>query len=150
MIVRLAQLPRWRRTILRHTPPVLFEYPFELFLSVLCLLSGLPMLLGLATPRSIEALLPWPVVRMWALALIVGSVSTSYGLLRASRVPAFTGLRLLGDASLIYAVAILIVAGWRGLLASMLTLAFATACLARAFHLSSATDWWASAQDHDG
>lgn len=136
-MIGLLGLPKWRRWIVRHIPPAFLVYPFELFLSLLCVVSGATLLLGAPAPMSLEALLPLVVVKVWAGTLLLGSGLTAVGILRGRQLTAIYGLRLLGDAALVYSIAILVVGGIRGVTAGVITVAFAIACLARAFQLST-------------
>lgn len=129
-----------RTWLLARLPAGLIVHPAEWFLAFWCFLAGLIITTGLGKPGSVEKLLYRPVYIGWGVCLIVGSVALMAGLSSITwargtdlyvirRIPIYKlGLRLLGLASLSYAVAIGIVGRWNGAVAVALTLAFAAMC----------------------
>lgn len=101
--------------VLRRIPVPLVEYPLEVLLAAWGVLSGIPLLLGVAEPSSITTLLPQWAVVAWAVSLTLGGSTIALGLLArrtATVVPA--GLNLLGTACAVYALAILSSFGFTG------------------------------------
>lgn len=109
--------------------------------------SGIAALLGPASSRALDTLLPPWARPLWAVCLIVGCVAWAAGItsvrqrgerLVITRLHVMVlGLRLLSLAALVYALAILIVSGWAGILAAfpLLSVSFGTAVEA-AVHLN--------------
>lgn len=132
-----------RSWLLSHLPAGLVAQPPEWFLATLCFLSGLVIVAGLGETNSVGKLLWRPVYMGWGISLVLGSIALMSGLssiqwargtdiYTMKRVPAYKlGLRLLGLSSLAYAVAILVVVGWAGVVAAAITLAFAATCFIR-------------------
>ena len=132
-----------RHWLLARLPAGLVVHPAEWWLAVTLFLSGLVIVIGLGTPVSVARLLWHPVYFAWGVCLIVGSTALMSGLssiqwaagtdlYTIKRIPAYRlGLRLLGLASVAYAVAIAIVGGWDASVAVALTLAFAAMCFIR-------------------
>ncbi|MDF5758628.1 hypothetical protein [Spongiactinospora sp. TRM90649] len=116
------------RHLVLRLPVWIRAQPLDCMFALLGILPGVASLAGLATSRALETLLPWWAAQLWALILIVGcgcwlagasSVRERDGHLVASRLPLFLlGLRLLSLACLVYAVAIVVISGWAGLLAA--------------------------------
>lgn len=140
--VRLTGLNRRERIrlwLLRKTPASLLWHPFEWFMAGLCAISGVATLVRPVESQSLNALLPSPFLKVWAIALILGAVALGRGLssIRAvsadryvvTRVPAYRlGLRLLGLAVSIYIAALIHYAGAAGALASLVPAAFVAMC----------------------
>lgn len=131
---------RIRRWVLSHTPEWLREHSFEIFVSLLCLFAGIPLIFGRVDPRSLEAALPTPLVLVWGLILTLGPIAMLSGVIGANRgnkpleervfyarIEAW-GLSALAYASYIYAGAILSQLSGAGWVASMLVIAFGGTC----------------------
>lgn len=135
----LAILPRWRRWVLRWTPAPVLREPFLLWLALVCVLSAVAQLASIAEPSTIQQLLPPPVRVAWHLELLVGGTLTLVGVLFSRTRLLVIGLQPLGLASLVYAVTIITVAGWRlAALPAGLLIALAAACFVKAFTYSTA------------
>lgn len=131
---------RVREWLLRHLPAGLIVHPAEWFLAVLCFQAGIVIVSGLGHPDSLTKLLKPPVYLGWGVSLLVGSVALMIGLssihwargtdlYTVKRIPTYKlGLRLLGLASLAYAIAIGFVGHWNGAPAIAISLAFAGMC----------------------
>lgn len=133
---------RIRPWLLEHLPAGVLNRPAEWFLAILCLLSGLPILTGLGRTSSVAALLYPPAYYAWGACLVFGGLGMICGLTSIrrrtldgvteyviTRVPCYLlGLRLLCIASLVFTIAILIVAHLNGVVAAAVTLAFAGMC----------------------
>ena len=107
--------------------------PLAIFLLCLCLLSGLLMLGGVTTAKSVEAALPAVVARVWGTMLSFGSASTLVGMywqgsIQAGLLAKRVGMFSLTVASLIYAIIIIVAFGLAGLLSSGIILGFSFAC----------------------
>lgn len=122
--------------ILRHIPVPLIEYPAELLIAAWGLISGPAVLGGVSSPSSLDQTLPRPGAQMWGLFLVCGGLFIAAGLWRRSYGGLVSiGLRLLGSASLVYGVTILLVTGFiGGVPAGPLLLVIAILCYFRA--------WW--------
>lgn len=140
---------RIRTWLLAHLPAGVIARPAEWFLAVLLTLSGLTIVSGLSEPQSVVALL-WPAVYYaWGGCLLVGGVAMISGLSSAhwvngmdryviTRIAVYAlGLRLLGIAALAHGTAILVAAGWNGLLAACITFSFAAMCGVRLLTIGS-------------
>lgn len=113
------------------------DKPFELFLLVMCLISGVGTLLGGPRPNSIQSELNHAWIVVWALLLTGGGALGLAGLLWRGRsiITAITveqvGLLAAGGGTAIYAVVVIATAGQRGYFAAGTSLAFSFACVAR-------------------
>jgi hypothetical protein len=129
---------RARAWLLQALPAGLIARPMEWFIAVLCLIGGITIVAGIATPQSVAALLPRPIYLAWGGALILGGLGLTCGLTSyrraaggwvVARVPCYRlGLRMLGLASGLYTLAILVVGGWNGVPAVVFTSSFALTC----------------------
>lgn len=130
---------RVRPWLLDHLPPSILDLSAEWFLAIACILSGQAIVTGIGRTKSVAMLLYPPMYYAWGGCLLFGGVAIVLGLSSIRRLsthryvitrPAIylLGLRLLGIASIVYAIAVLIVAGRTGLLAAGITLAFAGMC----------------------
>lgn len=113
------------------------RHPFQTYLLALCVVTGIPQLLGQDTSQSVEEVTPAVVSYGWALALVVGSAAAlagSYWPWR-SYATALTleraGLAVTGYAALIYAAAIVGTTGISRGVAAGIILAFGASCLRR-------------------
>jgi hypothetical protein len=145
-----------RIRILQRMPRAVIEDPFEAFLSVLCIFAGLPLIL--APPDSsrgaVARLMPGWFVRGWGLTLTVGGALVLLGLFLHGRarngsgtgsVPVRTrgrtieriGLIVLGYASAIYTIALVVIGGWQGVPAAAIVTAFGLTVATKAFLMST-------------
>lgn len=117
--------------------------PFEIFLALAALLSGLSVLLGTTRPGSLASQLsPW-VLRAWGASLSAGAVltltsrwllagaGTVRALIRALRLEQL-GMTLFATTAGIYAIAIMAV-GRAGLAAGFIIVGWSAACTVRAW-----------------
>lgn len=132
----MPRITRVRIWLLDHLPAGVLERPAEWFLALLSILSGIAGLIGPVDQASLEATLPDLLHRCWNACLIIGGIALLSGLTSIrytqprgyviTRLPGYRlGCRLLGLASLVYAIALLSVSGWAGFYPSMVTLTFA-------------------------
>lgn len=141
----MPHISDWLR---EHLPAGLLARPGEWFLAVLCALSGLTILTGAARPTSVARLLPEPIYLAWGACLVIGSASLACGLSSyrrspggwiVTRVPCYRlGLRLLGLAALLYALATLYVGHLNAISAATFAVAFSGMCGIRLLTLGNA------------
>jgi hypothetical protein len=131
---------RWRWRVVRHVPQSILLHPFELYLAGVCVLSGVPLLIGEPAPTSIEALLPPLLVRLWGFELLLGAGLVLFGLLRPRSRLERVGHTLLAPAAVVYGAAIVTVVGVPGVLAGTLVAGFGLASATRGYVLRVAED----------
>jgi hypothetical protein len=116
------------------------RHPFQVFLLLLCFVSGLTQILGAEAPDSLEQNLPSGVVTAWGWMLITGSFSALIGSFwsRNSYATGLTiervGLFATGVSAVIYGIFVLSL-GLNGAVAGGITIGFGFACLLRARHI---------------
>lgn len=114
----VRRLPRWVRVS-----------PLDVMFVILGLPSSLAAILGLARSNALADVLPWWGVRLWSAALFVGcvawlvgltSIQENNGVLVLTRMPTLLlGLHLVSISTATYAVVLILISGWTGLLAAM-------------------------------
>lgn len=113
--------------------------PRAVFILALCVVSGAPLILGAVEPGSLEELLNPIVIRLWGIALVLGALVTLAGMSwRRSMMGVLLeqiGSVAVGGASLFYAAAILLEAGWSGLVAAGIVTGWGLSCLFRWYQL---------------
>jgi hypothetical protein len=121
----------WPNRVALHLPPVLLDQPWGIFIKFLCIVSGLATFVG-PRPGSLEATLPQALVFLWSFTLVLGASFALWGLLRPKvwRLEV-AGLIWLGTASIVYGVAILANAGFKGAVPGCIILGFGLAALVR-------------------
>lgn len=132
---------RLRETLAHYTPHTLTYYPFEVLASMVGLLVGLPLLLGLAAPTSLVLLLPDAVYWLYAVMVSVGAGTTAVGLHARNSLVLASGLQLLGGSYLVYALATVAISGFS--VAWLVFGAFSTLgllCVVRASHFRRLLD----------
>ncbi len=82
MPTRRAKL---RRKIYAKLPNWMKNHDFEVFVSFLGLVSGIPIVTGQVTPTSVTAILPEIVVNIWGWVLIIGCCAVLGGIVQGSR-----------------------------------------------------------------
>lgn len=107
-----ASSRRFRELAARVTPKTVVEYPFEVFVSALGFIIGIPLLTGLARPESLALLLPHLAYIAYGVALVLGAVTVAVALKRRHAGALASGLQLLGGSFAVYALAVVAVAGW--------------------------------------
>lgn len=114
------------------------RHPFQTFMLALCVISGIPLLLGEPRSTSVEALLPGWVATAWGLSLTVGAVLGLVGSYwpRKNYATALTieriGLDITGPAAVLYAVIVFTYGGWGSSVAACIIVGFGASCLVRA------------------
>lgn len=96
----------------RHTPRLVTNYPFEVFATLVGLIIGLPLLVGLAAPTSLVVLLPTVAYWIYAAALVLGSATVAIGLKMPHPLVIASGIQLLGGSYAVYGLAVVALAGW--------------------------------------
>jgi hypothetical protein len=113
------------------------RHPFQTFLMVLGLASGVSLLAAETNSASLEAQLPSALVTGWYLALILGSAMTLLGAYwPRSYDTALTmeraGLDISGFAAVVYAGVVVVNVGLAALYPVSIIVAFGAACIVRA------------------
>lgn len=131
--------------LLRYLPAGVRAQPIDSFMVMLALPAGTAGLFGPASSKSLETLLPFYAVKLWAIMLILGSLAWLCGIsgvqlvgdvMILTRISCFRlGLHLLSGSSLVYASSILFVGGWNGVLAAWPLLGFSLATFLKAVDL---------------
>ena len=126
----------WRAARRSFTAPAV-RYPPDpraLFLLVMCVISGVPLIFADATPQSIMSQLDDPLIVTWGVMLTGGALLTLIGALRQSVngvIAEQVGSVSLGFACLIFAGAIYGYTRWAGAVVMLLLFGFGIACLWR-------------------
>lgn len=105
--------------------------PFEVYISALCVIFGIPLVLRGAGPNTIEETLPDVLVALWGIELVLGGILTLTGLGIENARLERAGLTFLAAAALVYGTVLLFVAWPAGAIAAAVTIGFGLACLAR-------------------
>lgn len=117
------------------------RHPFQIYMLMLCLVSGFPLILGKVQAESIEAQLPGWGATAWGLALVGGALVALIGIFMPNRVNGLLiegiGLVSVGAAAVIYAIAIIATVGFGGIVAAGITLGFGLSCIVRWFQLNA-------------
>lgn len=114
------------------------RHPFQTYMLVLCLISGIPLMFGQPASATLDALLPTWAVYMWGIGLTLGAVISLIGtyMPRRDYATALTieriGLIMVGFAGVGYAVLVLVYAGIHNTVAACIIFGFGISCLIRA------------------
>jgi hypothetical protein len=116
------------RRLVARLPVWMQEGPIGSMCVLLGIPAGIAALVGPASSRALDTLLPVWARILWAGCLIVGCVAWGIGLTSVrnvggvsviTRLPSMLlGLRLIANAAIVYAIAIIVVSGWAGMLAA--------------------------------
>lgn len=118
--------------------------PFEAFLLVACLASGIVTMIGRQPPSSISKVLPEWAQIVWAIFITFGAAIALAGLVwkpsKKGTGPVLeqVGLAAVGNGSGFYAIAVLFVAPQAGAFAASLSIALGGACLWRYLQIRKA------------
>lgn len=127
--VLIAAMRNFSTPAVRYPPD-----PRALFVLLLCVVVGVPLIFANATPSSIVSQLDDPLVVAWGIMLSGGSLLTLVGAIRQTPggvVLEQVGSVALGVACLLYAGAIWVAVGTPGLVPMAITSAFGAASLWR-------------------
>jgi hypothetical protein len=135
-------LRRVRRRIYSRIPEWVRRNDFQLFAAFLCASAGVPLLVTHhVEASSIDATLPYGLVKAWSAMLVLAPACIAVGLAKAANRPISEvtfwlrleayGLRALAYASYVYAVCIVVVNGFTVAPALSIILAFALTCHSR-------------------
>lgn len=108
--------------------------PRVVFILALCVISGVPLAIGHATPGSIDAKLNHVWVIIWGVMLVFGSLATLIGILKLDADGILLeqiGSVAVGGASIMYGAVILATITWQGTVPSLVFVAFGLACFWR-------------------
>ena len=108
--------------------------PRAVFVLALAVVSGLPLILGVAEPGTMQALLPKWAVILWGVALVVGSGMTLAGMSRQTIDGIITeqvGSVATGFATLIYGTGLILVGGWEATVPAAFIFGFGLSCFWR-------------------
>lgn len=114
------------------------RHPFQLFILVLCFITGLPVILGkMPAPGTLENSLPDILLVGWSWVLVLGSGVAMLGSLWPGKILLEQlGLICTGFAAGLYGALVMIIAWDRGgYQAGGIILAFGAACLWRAWQI---------------
>lgn len=131
---------RTRDWIAAHTPSVVTNYPFEVFVAFVGFVIGTTLLVGLASPTSLALLLPTGIYLAYATALVLGAITVAIGLRKQHALILSSGLQLLGGSYGVYALAVVAVSGATAGVAFILFVGTALVCLIRALHFRRLVD----------
>lgn len=127
-----------QRTVPYADPLHAGRHPFQTYMLALCVVSGVPLLFGVSTAGSAEAILPHWVALAWGGGLSGGAAVALAGSYwpRRNYATALTieriGLTVVGTSALFYTCLISAFLGWAGAVASMIVAGFGLASLTRA------------------
>jgi hypothetical protein len=130
----------WLRRSIYADPLHAGRHPSQVFLLLLCVVSGIPKLFGVTTAGSVEASLPGWLAVAWGGVLFGGSAAALVGSYwRGELVTALTveraGLALVGAAAVMFAIVVVFAGGWQRLLQAVIIAGFGGTCLRRAFDI---------------
>lgn len=116
------------------------RHPHQVFLSLLCILAGLPILFGGPRPGSLSAALPGWLLAVWSVTLVTGgsfliAAAVTRSIIRALYLEAVAHLPL-AFMTLAYASALLGVIGVPAWSSALIVLAFGCASAVRAFQVA--------------
>lgn len=100
-----------RERISRFVPKAITNYPFEILACLIALIIGVPLVLGIAAPTSLLALLPMAAYLAYCVALILGGATLAVGLRVRNAFVIASGLQLLGGSFGVYGLAVIAVSG---------------------------------------
>lgn len=111
---------RLRRKIGKFVPQSLIFYPFEIMVSIVALIMGVPFLVGLMAPATLIGLVGGFAFHLWAAALSIGGATILAGMALAPRphpLVAAAGLSLTAGCFAVYSLAVIVAlgsGGWTG------------------------------------
>jgi hypothetical protein len=124
---------------LQYIPKPVLQQPFELLLSVMCLLSGITYVLGNTPSSAIDRFLPEYFVKSWGLCLCIGSILLLTGILKTNPLLQRAGLSLLSPTSIVYAIVLIAYVGKASIFSASIITAFSLACAVKDYTIKIAT-----------
>lgn len=129
----------FRIWLLKVLPDGLLLHPFEWFVAVLCVFSGIATVFAQVQSSALEATLPLILYRIWGALLVIGGTALLVGVMSIkgndhkyviTRVPAYKlGLRLLAISTSVYCACLIYYAGFgAAVTACVLPVAFILTC----------------------
>lgn len=114
----------------------------EVFLALLCILAGLPIVLnpGVFAPASLLALLPLGLVLSWAGFMVIGGFLTVLGVLLLNPYVERSGLICLAAASFVMGVSVIFLVGYTRLFSAGIYLVMSLALYSRYRQLGKLLD----------
>lgn len=111
--------------------------PHELLLLAVSIVTGVAYLIGAPPPQSIAALMPTWALHVWAAGLAASGILGLTGALtrRGWSLALEQAAMLIGAGALVWYVGAVVPFGWRGLFAGLISLAWASANVARAVQI---------------
>jgi len=110
------------------------------FVLVLAVVSGLPLLIAHVAPGTVEAIMPlWGVI-LWGWSLVLGSIVTLVAMTRQNTngiIAEQVGSIIVGFSTVIYGACIALVGGAEASLAASITIGFGFSCFYRWLQLQS-------------
>lgn len=99
------------------------------FIALLCFASGVPFLFSYFSAPSLEPIIPDYVQTLWGISLTIGAVCLFIGQKRGNWPLERAGLRLLGYAAAIYAIAMVAAYHYKPPVSLAFVLGFAVTCM---------------------
>jgi hypothetical protein len=118
------------RRIVTWIPRPLAAAPERIVINFACVCIGISAFTA-AKPGSLLTLWPRWVVMEWALAMVIGGSCALVGYWKGTRSIERLGYMLIGAASTVYAVAVVIVFGWQGVTTAIIYTGIAISKLVR-------------------
>lgn len=130
------------KRVIRLVDSVMSEMPFEVLIILLCILTGLPMALGvLPQPNSLIATLPSWTIKCWGGLLSVGGITALIGLIMSHLIARRRfvegmyleagGLLVIGSGALVFGLCIVVAVGWPAVFSISVYCIMAAACFFR-------------------
>ncbi len=146
---------RTRKLFRFRLPKAILESPWEMFVALLCVLAGIPLLINGPdkSASSIDKVLPPILVYVWGGTLLIGGILILWGRSQR-RTSNFRlergGLALLASAGLIYGAGILVARGQAAIVAVLTIYTFVATCLVQYYKLGKAIKALEQVQDRLG
>lgn len=127
----------------RLLPKPASRYPADpraVFILILCIVSGLPLILTDIEPGSLESLMPTWWIVLWGLALVCGAGCALWGMSRQTVdgiLVEQVGSVIVGCSSIIYSAAIIIAVGSSGIVSAGIVFGWGLSCFWRWLQLQA-------------
>lgn len=109
----------------------------EVFIAILCFLSGIPILInpGEYAPTSVLSILPYYLALAWAVALVLGGLLNVIGIMASNPYLRRAGLILVASGAFVMGLTVLFLTGTTRLLSTGIFFVFSWAMGAQYFRL---------------